>query len=70
MIGDVIHFTARTIRPDVPHTVVWYGAVEGDTLDVDGTWTTRHWYWTNRIEITATGAPARHRARFRLRQIA
>ena len=22
MIGDVIHFTARTIRPDVPHTVV------------------------------------------------
>ena len=37
MIGDVIHFTARTIRPDVPHTVVWYGTVDGDALKVDAT---------------------------------
>jgi hypothetical protein len=58
MIGDVIHFTAHTIRPNVPHTVVWYGTLEGDTLKVDGAWTTRRWYWTNRIEITATSVPA------------
>jgi len=53
--GDVIHFTARTICPDAPHTVVWYGRVDGDTVTVDGTWTTRRWYWTNQIAITATG---------------
>jgi hypothetical protein len=57
-IGDVIHFTARTICPDAPHTVVWYGTVEGDALKVDVTWTTRRWYWTNQIEITATSVPA------------
>ena len=54
-INGVTHFTARTICPDAPHTVVWYGQVEGDELIVDGTWTTRRWYWTNQIAITATG---------------
>lgn len=57
-VGDVIHFTVRTVCPDAPHTVVWYGTVEGDALAVAGTWTTRRWYWTNQIEITATGVPA------------
>jgi hypothetical protein len=55
VIGDVIHFTARTICPDAPHTVVWYGTVTGDEIAIDVTWTTRRWYWTNQIEITATG---------------
>jgi hypothetical protein len=54
-IDGVTHFTARTICPDAPHTVVWYGKVDGDDLTVDGTWTTRRWYWTNQITITATG---------------
>ena len=54
-IGDVIHFTARTICPDAPHTVVWYGTVDGDEIVVDVTWTTRRWYWTNQIEIAAKG---------------
>jgi len=54
-IDGVIHFTARTLCPDAPHTVVWHGRVTGDEVVVDGTWTTRRWYWTNQIEITATG---------------
>jgi hypothetical protein len=56
MIDDVIHFTARTVCPDAPHTVVWYGTVTGDAVAVDATWTTRRWYWTNQIGVTATGA--------------
>jgi hypothetical protein len=55
-IDGVIHFTARAICPDAPHTVVWYGTVDGDDINVDVTWTTRRWYWTNQIEITANGA--------------
>lgn len=55
-IDGLIHFTARTICPDAPHTVVWYGRVDGDEVVVDGTWTTRRWYWTNQIAITATGS--------------
>lgn len=55
-IDGVIHFTARTICPDAPHTVVWYGKVDGDNVEIDVTWTTRRWYWTNQIVIEATGA--------------
>ena len=54
-IDGVIHFTARTVCPDAPHTVVFYGRVDGDDITVDGTWTTRRWYWTNQIVLTATG---------------
>ncbi|WP_257893716.1 hypothetical protein [Gymnodinialimonas phycosphaerae] len=54
-IDSVIHFTATTLCPDAPHTVVFYGRVDGTDIVVDGTWTTRRWYWTNQIEITATG---------------
>ncbi len=62
--GDVIHFTASPKCPDAPHTVVWYGTVTGDSLRVEGTWTTRRWYWTQQIGFTARGsdgppAPAR-----------
>jgi len=56
VIDEVIHFTARTICPDAPHTVVWYGTVTGDTVEVDATWTTRRWYWTNQIVIAAEGS--------------
>jgi hypothetical protein len=52
----VIHFTARTICPDAPHTVVWYGRIDGEEIEIEGTWTTRRWYWTNQIAITATGS--------------
>ncbi|WP_425040572.1 hypothetical protein [Primorskyibacter sp. S187A] len=57
-IDGVIHFTARTICPDAPHTVVFYGQVDGDDVTLDGTWTTRRWYWTNQIALTATGTSA------------
>ena len=55
MEGDVIHFTVKTVCPDAPHTVVWYGTVTGDTVDIDATWTTRRWYWTNQIVISVQG---------------
>ncbi|MDU8913539.1 hypothetical protein [Aestuariicoccus sp. MJ-SS9] len=54
-IDGVIHFTATTICPDAPHTVVFYGQVSGDTIALEGTWTTRRWYWTNQIVIEASG---------------
>lgn len=54
-IDGVIHFTARTICPDAPHTVVWYGTVDGTEVAIDATWTTRRWYWTNQIAIAAVG---------------
>lgn len=56
VIDDVIHFTVRAICPDAPHTVVWYGTVSGDTVEVEVTWTTRRWYWTNQIPISASGS--------------
>lgn len=55
-IDGVIHFTATTLCPDAPHTVVWYGQVDGDTITLEATWTTRRWYWTNQIALEATGA--------------
>lgn len=55
MIDGVIYFTARTECSDAPHTVVWYGKVDGDEVALDATWTTRRWYWTNQIATTATG---------------
>ena len=57
-IDGVIHFTATTECPTAPHTVVWYGTVTGDRLDVDLTWTTRRWYWTNQIRIRGEGSVA------------
>ncbi|MGI1662544.1 hypothetical protein ACRDNQ_09920 [Palleronia sp. KMU-117] len=57
-IEGVIHFTVRTVCADAPHTVVFYGQVDGDDITADGTWTTRRWYWTNQIVLTATGKAA------------
>lgn len=54
-IDGVIHFTTTTICPDAPHTVVFYGQVKGDTITLEGTWTTRRWYWTNQIVMEASG---------------
>ena len=54
-IGGAIHFTATAICPDAPHTVVWYGTVIGDEVELNVTWTTRRWYWTNQIAIQASG---------------
>lgn len=51
----ITHFTATTVCPDAPHTVVWYGVIEGDTITLDVTWTTRRWYWTNQIVMEASG---------------
>lgn len=56
-VDDVIHFTVRTICPTAPHTVVWYGTVTDGAIEIDVTWTTRRWYWTNQIAITASGVP-------------
>ena len=58
VIDGVTHFTASSLCADAPHTVVWYGQVEGDTLTLDMTWTTRRWYWTNQFAGTATGTVA------------
>ncbi len=52
--GDTIHFTARTECPDAPHTVVWYGTVKDEEVRVEGTWTTRRWYWTHQIRFAAS----------------
>ena len=54
-IDGVIYFAVTTVCPDAPHTVVFYGQVDGDDITVDATWTTRRWYWTNQIVLTATG---------------
>lgn len=54
--GDTTHFTATTICPDAPHTVVWYGTVTGDEVTVAATWTTRRWYWTQQINVVGEGA--------------
>lgn len=53
--GDTIHFAATTACPDAPHSVVWHGSVQGDTLRHAATWTTRRWYWTHRISATGQG---------------
>ena len=55
-IDGVIHFTATTLCPDAPHTVVWYGQVDGNMITLEATWTTRRWYWTNQIALEASGA--------------
>ena len=54
--GDTLHFTATTHCTDAPHVVVWYGTVDGDVLDFEGTWTTRRWYWTHQIEFSGEGS--------------
>ena len=57
---DVIHFTTTTMCPDAPHTVVWYGTVEGDEITFEGSWTTRRWYWTRQINVTGFGNTTSH----------
>jgi hypothetical protein len=52
----VIHFTATTICPDEPHTVVWHGQVTGDEVTLEATWTTRRWYWTRQMHATGAGS--------------
>jgi hypothetical protein len=56
--GEVTRFSATTRCPDAPHTVVWYGTVEGDEMQFEGTWTTRRWYWTRQLRIAGQGTPA------------
>ena len=53
--GEVTHFTTTTRCPDAPHTVVWYGTVEGDEMRFEGTWTPRRWYWTHQINGAGGG---------------
>ncbi|ABD56642.1 hypothetical protein [Jannaschia sp. CCS1] len=55
-VEGTIHFTVTTRCPDAPHTVVWYGIVEGDDIRFDGTWTTRRWYWTHQIVVEGQGS--------------
>ncbi|GAB5445955.1 MAG: hypothetical protein Gyms2KO_08280 [Gymnodinialimonas sp.] len=54
-VESVTHFTVTTLCPDAPHTVVWYGTVTGDAVEIDVSWTTRRWYWTNQIRVQAAG---------------
>lgn len=55
---DVVHFTTTTLCEDAPHTVVWYGTVRGDAILLEGTWTTRRWYWTQQTLVTGIGQSA------------
>lgn len=55
VVDGVVHFTVRMVCPDAPHTVVWYGTVEGDKVVLDVTWTTRRWYWTNQFQLAGAG---------------
>jgi hypothetical protein len=55
--GEVTSFTATTRCPDAPHTVVWYGTLKGEEMRVEGTWTTRRWYWTRQINLVGEGTP-------------
>lgn len=55
-IEDTLHFTVTTRCPEAPHTVVWYGSVTGDDIQLEGTWTTRRWYWTHQIEFEGQGS--------------
>ena len=55
--GDMIHFVARPACPDAPHQVVFYGTVQGDDVQFEGSWTTRRWYWTHQITFAGSGAP-------------
>lgn len=57
--GGVIRFTATSICPDAPHTVVWYGTVTGDDISFAGTWTTRRWYWTRQLNVSGAGSVVR-----------
>jgi hypothetical protein len=58
VVGDAVHFTATTRCPDAPHTVVWYGSVTDDGIEVAGTWTTRRWYWSHQIRFEGDGSTA------------
>lgn len=53
--GETLHFSATTHCPDAPYTMVWYGSVSGDKVEVAGSWTTRRWYWTRQIAVTGAG---------------
>lgn len=55
-VDGVLHFTATTKCPDAPHTVVFYGKIEGEQVTVQGTWTTRRWYWTRQINVIGQGS--------------
>ncbi len=55
VVDGVTHITTTALCPDAPHTVVWHATLDGDTIDIDVTWTTRRWYWTNQIVIQGTG---------------
>ncbi|MFN3172813.1 MAG: hypothetical protein ACE37E_19185 [Hyphomicrobiales bacterium] len=55
MVDDVLHFTVTALCSSAPHTVVWYGTVVDEVINIDVTWTTRRWYWTRQIAIEATG---------------
>ncbi len=55
---DVVHFTTTTVCDEAPHTVVWYGTVRGDAILLEGTWTTRRWYWTQQTLVIGIGESA------------
>ena len=58
-VGDVLHWTATTRCPTAPHTVVFYGIVDGDKVDIQGSWTTRRWYWTHQVNLVGFGSTER-----------
>lgn len=57
--GETLHFTVTMRCPDAPHTVVWYGSLQGNELRFASTWTTRRWYWTRQIEVVGESSTMR-----------
>ncbi len=53
VVDGTVYFTTQTKCSEAPHTVVWYGALTGDDAHIDATWTTRRWYWTHQIKVSA-----------------
>lgn len=55
-VEGTLHFTVTTQCPEAPHTVVWYGTVDGEQISIEATWTTRRWYWTHQIRAEGQGS--------------
>lgn len=55
VVDGVLHFAVRMVCPDAPHTVVWYGSIDGNEIAMDVSWTTRRWYWTTQFRLTGAG---------------
>ena len=52
--GDLIHFEAETISP-THGKMNWKGTLQGDTMEVEYSWTKERWLWTTYREYWFKG---------------